>query len=198
MYGAVDKGKAKTAEAMVTHGAMRWPTSTSRRRQSQVEEKVSVAYSKAASITSDVCYDKIPSLYEKHAKKYVDAAIEIGEPGHGGVRACARPAGVHDRVQQLKEKLPTSSDLKWRTRRGSGRPPLPRVVGDRGACDETSAIISASRARRERLASACVACWAARACCCSSPPTIWWGCCWVWRSVWSWPWASAPCACRSC
>ena len=67
----------------------------------------------AAAVTSDVCYDKIPTLYEKHAKKYVDAAlIEIGERKALAtvelreLLAHAQQA-LHDRVQQLKEKLPT-------------------------------------------------------------------------------------------
>ena len=170
MYGAVDKGKAKTAEAY----GNAWGYAVANEyvapaTQSQVEEKVSVAYSKAASITSDVCYDKIPSLYEKHAKKYVDAAlIEIGER-----KALATvelrelsshmKEALHDRVQQLKEKLPTSADLK--SRADSAR----EVVALRfhallvaaGACDETSDVPCAPA---KRLASACVACWAAAAC----------------------------------
>jgi hypothetical protein len=169
MYGAVDKGKAKTAEAY----GNAWGYAVANEyvapaTQSQVEEKVSVAYSKAAAVTSDVCYDKIPSLYEKHAKKYVDAAlIEIGER-----KALAtvelRELSAHmkealnDRVQQLKEKLPTSSDLK--TRADSAR----EVVALRfhallvaaGACDETFEPCAPAK----RLASACVACWAAAAC----------------------------------
>jgi len=170
MYGAVDKGKAKTAEAY----GNAWGYAVANEyvapaTQSQVEEKVSVAYSKAASITSDVCYDKIPTLYEKHAKKYVDAAlIEIGER-----KALAtvelRELFAHaqqaasDRVQQLKEKLPTSADLK--SRADSAR----EVVALRfhallvaaGACDETS---GEPCAPAKRLASACVACWAVAAC----------------------------------
>ena len=169
MYGAVDKGKAKTAEAY----GNAWGYAVANEyvapaTQSQVEEKVSVAYSKAASITSDVCYDKIPSLYEKHAKKYVDAAlIEIGER-----KALATvelrelsshmKEALHDRVQQLKEKLPTSSDVKARA--DSAR----EVVALRfhallvaaGACDETYEPCAPAK----RLASACVACWAAAAC----------------------------------
>ncbi|CAH0366493.1 unnamed protein product [Pelagomonas calceolata] len=170
MYGAVDKGKAKTAEAY----GNAWGYAVANEyvapaTQSQVEEKVSVAYSKAASITSDVCYDKIPSLYEKHAKKYVDAAlIEIGERKALAtvelreLFAHAQQA-LHDRVQQLKEKLPTSADLK--SRADSAR----EVVALRfhallvaaGACDETSDVPCAPA---KRLASACVACWAVAAC----------------------------------
>ena len=141
--------------------------------QSQVEEKVSVAYSKAASITSDVCYDKIPSLYEKHAKKYVDAAlIEIGERKALAtvelreLFAHAQQA-LHDRVQQLKEKLPTSSDLK--SRADSAREVVAlrfhALLVTAGACDETSGdYIGEPCAPAKRLASACVACWAAAAC----------------------------------
>ena len=141
MYGAVDKGKAKTAEAY----GNAWGYAVANEyvapaTQSQVEEKVSVAYSKAASITSDVCYDKIPSLYEKHAKKYVDAAlVEIGERKALATvelreLSAHMKEALHDRVQLLKEKLPTSSDLKSESGlgEGSGRPPLPRVVGGRG------------------------------------------------------------------
>ena len=169
MYGAVDKGKAKTAEAY----GNAWGYAVANEyvapaTQSQVEEKVSVAYSKAASITSDVCYDKIPSLYEKHAKKYVDAAlVEIGERKALAtvelreLFAHAQQA-LHDRVQQLKEKLPTSADLK--SRADSAR----EVVALRfhallvaaGACDETYEPCAPAK----RLASACVACWAAAAC----------------------------------
>ena len=174
MYGAVDKGKAKTAEAY----GNAWGYAVANEyvapaTQSQVEEKVSVAYSKAASITSDVCYDKIPSLYEKHAKKYVDAAlIEIGERKALATvelreLSAHMKEALHDRVQLLKEKLPTSSDVKARA--DSAR----EVVALRfhallvaaGACDETSGdYIGEPCAPAKRLASACVACWAAAAC----------------------------------
>ena len=76
-----------------------------------------------------MCYDKIPSLYEKHAKNTSNAAlIEIGER-----KALATvelrelsshmKEALHDRVQQLKEKLPTSADVKARAdaARGGGR-----------------------------------------------------------------------------
>merc|ERR1719387_249381 len=113
-------------------------------------------------------FDKIPTLYEKHAKKYVDAAlIEIGERKALAtvelreLFAHAQQA-LHDRVQQLKEKLPTSADLK--SRADSAR----EVVALRfhallvaaGACDD----IDEPCAPAKRLASACVACWAAAAC----------------------------------
>merc|ERR1719163_1142016 len=145
MYGAVDKGKAKTAEAYDNA----WGYAVANKyvapaTQSQVEEKVSVAYGKAAAITSDVCYDKIPSLYEKHAKKYVDAAlIEIGERKALATvelreLSAHMKEALHDRVQLLKEKLPTYSDVKARA--DSAR----EVVALRfhallvaaGACDE--------------------------------------------------------------
>ena len=69
---------------------------------------------------------------------------------------------LHDRVQQLKEKLPTSADLK--SRADSAR----EVVALRfhallvaaGACDDDFEPCAPAK----RLASACVACWAAAAC----------------------------------
>lgn len=178
VHGAVDAGKAKGGE-VYDHawGFMIDAGHVSPTTKASVEAKVGGAHAAVSEVVADVCYVKLPALYDQHAERYVDAALVEMSERKDLAQVELRELSTHLRatlakqVGALKAKVPSKGEIRRRAdlAREIVAIRFHGVLVAAGACDDAydqqrDAYIGEPCAPARRLSSACVACWTVAFC----------------------------------